>query len=159
MTVSYAARWVLEGAAVASLGMPSSSDRAGIASRSSPDTETARTLTGLRSTNWAQRTPAGSPSPRSRDDRPRRALALLPVIRVPANPSIAGSSVRAMTTATITANAAPRPISVSMPMPMTLSPARAMTTVNPANTTADPAVPRARPAASSGVRPSASSPR
>lgn len=76
------------------------------------------------------------------------------MMRIPAKPSTAGSSVSAISTATTTAKAAPRPMVVSMLMPMMLRPARAITTVRPANTTAEPAVPSARPAASSGSWPS-----
>ena len=42
-------------------------------------------------------------------------------------------------------------------MPVTDRPTSAMITVRPANTTADPAVPTATPAASSGARPSRTS--
>ncbi len=59
-----------------------------------------------------------------------------------------------MRTATTTVKAPARPIWVRKPMPMTERPTRAMITVRPAKTTAEPAVPTATPAASSGFRPS-----
>src|SRR5947207_2136986 len=62
-------------------------------------------------------------------------------------PSSAGSRVTATRTATATTAAAARPIERSSGMPTTDSPASAVITVSPANTTADPAVPTARPAA------------
>ncbi len=62
-----------------------------------------------------------------------------------------------MSTATATVPAAASPIWVRNGMPTTDSPARAIMTVRPANTTADPAVPTARPAASRGSRPRVSS--
>lgn len=68
----------------------------------------------------------------------------------------AGSSVSAMTTANATVIAAKMPITVRNGMLATLRPSSAMNTVNPANTTADPDVPTARPADSSGSRPSRS---
>ncbi|GAA3039313.1 hypothetical protein GCM10020000_17070 [Streptomyces olivoverticillatus] len=54
-----------------------------------------------------------------------------------------------------TAPAADRPITVRNGTPATASPASATTTVAPAKTTALPAVPPARAAASSGAIPSA----
>ncbi len=59
-----------------------------------------------------------------------------------------------MTTATVTAAAAPRPITVSTGILATASPARAITTVAPANTTALPAVASARDIASAVGSPS-----
>ncbi len=67
--------------------------------------------------------------------------------------------VSAIRTAMPTVAAAARPILVRIGMLTTARPARATITVSPAKTTADPAVPTARPAASSGVRPSAISAR
>jgi hypothetical protein len=61
--------------------------------------------------------------------------------------------VSAISTAMTTANAAARPISVSTGMFTTPSAASAMKTVSPAKVTADPAVPTAWAAASSGGRP------
>ena len=58
----------------------------------------------------------------------------------PAKPSMAGSSVSAMTTAMPTPTAAATPIVVRNGMPATASPLRAIITVRPANTTAEPAV-------------------
>jgi hypothetical protein len=74
--------------------------------------------------------------------------------RLPAKPSSAGSSVMATSTATATVPAAARPMTARNGMLTTASPASAMTTVMPAKTTAEPAVPTARAAASSGARPS-----
>ena len=65
-------------------------------------------------------------------------------IRSPNSRAIAGTSVSAISTATVTAAAAARPITVSTGMFATESPASAITTVAPANTTALPAVARAR---------------
>lgn len=76
--------------------------------------------------------------------------------RAPANPSSAGSSVVATSTAISTAPAALRPITVRNGIPTTDSPAIAITTVSPANTTALPAVPTASAADSSGSNPWAS---
>ncbi len=72
---------------------------------------------------------------------------------------MAGSSVSATETATVTEKAAPRPITVSTGIFATDRPARAMITVVPANTTALPAVARARLMDSTTSRPSASWPR
>ncbi len=74
----------------------------------------------------------------------------------PPNPSKAGTRVRAMRTATATATAAAMPIVDRNGMPATDNPTSAIITVSPANTTADPAVARARAADSSGSRPSRS---
>ena len=63
------------------------------------------------------------------------------VARLPRSPSAAGSSVVAISTATITAPAAARPITVRNGMSTTIRPTSAITTVAPANTTALPAVP------------------
>lgn len=68
-------------------------------------------------------------------------------------PSSAGTTVKATSTATVTAPAAARPILVSVGMPTTDKPASAITKVTPAKTTADPAVPTVTPAASCGGRP------
>ena len=62
-------------------------------------------------------------------------------------------SVTAMSTATMTVPAAQSPMTVRKGMPVTLSPASATTTVQPAKTTAIPAVPAAVDAASSGDAP------
>ncbi len=77
------------------------------------------------------------------------------VSRVPANPRMAGSRVRATRTATATATAAATPMTDRKGTSATPSAARAMATVAPAKTTADPAVPVAWAAASSWVWPSA----
>jgi hypothetical protein len=71
----------------------------------------------------------------------------------------AGSRVRATRTAIATVAAADRPMTVRNGIPTTVRPARAMTTVVPANTTALPAVAAAAPTASSGGFPVASSER
>jgi hypothetical protein len=97
---------------------------------------------------------------RSLDDlRPLDDLRFSPAGRIflPAYPSIAGIMVSAMRTAMTTVPAAARPILVSIGTLTTARPARAITTVRPAKTTAEPAVPVARPTASSRSRPSASS--
>jgi hypothetical protein len=73
----------------------------------------------------------------------------------PAKPSIAGINVTAMAIATSTVPAAASPMTVRKGMPTTDRPARAMTTVMPANTTAPPAVALARAADSSTLCPSA----
>ena len=63
---------------------------------------------------------------------------------MPAIAMIAGVSVTAMSTATATAAAAATPSAVRKGMPATESPTRAMITVSPAKTTADPEVAVAR---------------
>lgn len=65
----------------------------------------------------------------------------------------------ATSTETVTVAEAAKPILVTAGMPTTASPASAMMTVRPANTTADPAVPVAILAACSGSRPRARSSR
>lgn len=69
-------------------------------------------------------------------------------------PSTAGVRVTAMATAIATATEAAMPIVVRNGMPAKPSPIKAMSTVIPAKTTADPAVPTARDADSSGSTPS-----
>ena len=71
----------------------------------------------------------------------------------PAKPSIAGSSVRAISSATETEAAAARPMTVRNGMPTTVRPHSAMITVRAANTTELPAVPTASGTDSSGVMP------
>ena len=61
-----------------------------------------------------------------------------------------------MNTASTMARAANAPITVRNGIPETPSPSRAMNTVNPANTTAEPAIPTARAVDSSAVMPSPS---
>ena len=58
-----------------------------------------------------------------------------------------------ISTASATATAAAMPMVVRNGMPAKLSPTRAMSTVTPAKTTAEPAVPVARAADSSGSAP------
>ena len=76
--------------------------------------------------------------------------------RSPANPMNAGSSVSARTTSSATATAPKAPITVRKGTLARLSPIRAMTTVRPANTTAEPAVPTERAADSSTAMPAES---
>ena len=76
-----------------------------------------------------------------------------PATRPLRTPSIAGVRLSATSTAIATATAAAMPIVVRNGMPAKESPMRAMSTVTPANTTADPAVPVARAADSSGATP------
>ena len=80
-------------------------------------------------------------------------------IRSPMNPISAGSIVSAISTASATARAAKMPMIVRNGMFATLSPSSAMKTVRPAKTTAEPAVPTARPVASSRSEPLRSSSR
>ena len=72
---------------------------------------------------------------------------------VPAKPSIAGSSVSAISSATVTDAAAARPMTVRNGMPTTVRPHSAMITVRAAKTTELPAVPMASGTDSSGVMP------
>ena len=74
----------------------------------------------------------------------------------PAKPSMAGSSVSAMTTAMPTPTEAATPIVVRKGMPATARPLRAIITVRPANTTAEPAVATASATDSSASIPAAS---
>ena len=74
-------------------------------------------------------------------------------IALPANPSSAGSSVMAATTATRTTIAAAVAIMPTNAIPEIHSPSSAIATVIPANTTAWPAVAVARPIACSGSMP------
>lgn len=76
--------------------------------------------------------------------------------RVPASDSSAGSSEMAMSTAIATVPAAASPMMVRNGIPTTDRPASAMSTVSPANTTAEPAVPVARPIDSSMAIPARS---
>ena len=76
--------------------------------------------------------------------------------RSPPKPSRAGSRVNAISTAMATPIAAATPMVVRKGIRATASPHRAMITVRPAKTTADPAVATARAADSSGSIPSRS---
>ena len=76
-----------------------------------------------------------------------------PTTRPFANPRKAGVSVSPMHTAMATATDAATPMVVRNGMPAKPRPIRAMSTVMPANTTAEPAVPVARAADSSGSMP------
>ena len=71
----------------------------------------------------------------------------------PAKPSIAGSSVSAISSATVTDAAAASPMTVRNGMPTTVRPHSAMITVRAAKTTELPAVPMASGTDSSGVMP------
>ena len=105
---------------------------------------------GRRVTSMTQRLGFFVPSARSDLGAFRR---FQPMTRPPANPSRAGVRVRATTTAIATATAAAIPIVVRNGMPAKERPMRAMSTVTPAKTTAEPAVPVARAADSSGSMP------
>ena len=109
-----------------------------------------RTSSGRREMNVGQRSHtvlrAGSPLLLTRRSMRR------PSTRSPAKPMRAGRRVSATSTATATVTAAATPISVRIGMPTSDSPVSAMTTVRPAKKTALPAVPTARPMASSGSR-------
>ncbi len=152
---SYALCCVESGAAVASVGRPSRMSAAGTASTARPATVASSITTRRRERKEAHRSPAVGPGfvvRRNPGTRPPSTL-------VPAKPSTAGSSVMAMSTATATVAEAASPIWPRMGMPTTVSPASAMMTVSPANTTAEPAVPTAVAAASSGLAPLSSSER
>ena len=134
-----------------SLGSPSCMLAAGTAITASPAIAASSTGIRWRATNRAQRSPWVVVTCLRRNRiRP-------PCTRRPVKPRMAGSKVSAMRTAIATVAAAAMPIWARNGIPTTLSPASAMITVSPAKTTADPAVPAARPAASSGSRPIASS--
>ncbi len=75
-------------------------------------------------------------------------------IRRPARPRKAGSNVTAATIATATVTAEAKPIVAIAGIPAMRSPAIAMTTVVPANSTALPAVALASPTDSTTERPS-----
>ena len=126
---------------------------AGTAITPSRLTDTATTAHGRRVTNFAQRMLiVSAPSARRRG---RQLTNRLPrARRCPAKPKIAGSSVRAISTAIDTVPAAAMPITVRNGMLTTSRPTRAMTTVAPANTTALPAVAVACAAASRPSMPS-----
>ena len=98
-----------------------------------------------------------SPSQRRRPRHPsvrrRGSRRFQPTTRPLAKPRNAGVSVTAMSTAIATATDAAMPIVVRNGMFANERPIRAMSTVTPANTTADPAVPLARAADSSGAMP------
>ncbi len=146
---SLAARVGLPIGAVLASGSASRMSIAGRASAPRPSTPASSNGTRNRITWRAQRKPAGS-----RRTVWSRVTARRGSTRRPAKPSSAGSRVTATSTATATVPAAARPITVRNGMPTRASPASAMTTVPPAKSTAEPAVPRARPAASGGGTPS-----
>ncbi len=169
--MSYALRWVVSGAMVPSLGRPSFMLAAGTATAPRPTTASSRTATGLRRMKRAQRAPRfGCCCLRARSSALRcffsdsglplySARSLRASTLTGAKPRSAGTSVTAMKTAIATVPAAAMPIFVSIGMLTTARPTRAMMTVSPAKTTAVPAVPTARPAASWRSRPSAISER
>lgn len=130
---------------------------AGSARAPSTTTPSSSTGSGRRSTSRAQRVHQSFGVLRSSIRPPLRARRVSTAFGQ--KPRSAGTRVRAISTAMVTAPAAARPILVSIGIPTTDSPASAMTTVSPANTTADPAVPTARPTASRGARPRARSSR
>ena len=80
-------------------------------------------------------------------------------MRRPTSPSIAGSSVTAATTATSTAVEVPRAKPCRKLRPISSSPSSEIMTVQPANTTARPAVPIASMVAAWGSRPRCSAAR
>jgi hypothetical protein len=147
---SYARRSVVDVDFDSSPGMPSWSPAAGIASAPRRATPRVSTRIGRRSTNRAQRSP---PWPSDLSARPPTRRADRDSTFSGTNPRIAGTSVSATSTATITAPAAASPILLSTGMPTTISPASAITTVRPAKTTADPAVPTASETASTAGSP------
>ena len=109
---------------------------------------TAGRFVAPRTQNLKKRFGVGAATPPTRSDVSpvaRAARSFLVRTRRPAKPRMAGSSVSAATTATPTAADPTAPIMVRKGMPATLRPSRAIITVMPANTTAEPAVPRARP--------------
>ena len=85
--------------------------------------------------------------------RGRRGRTGRPATRPFRKPRIAGVRVTAISTAMSTATAAAIPMVVRKGMPAKPSPTRAISTVIPAKTTAEPAVPVAREADSSGSTP------
>ncbi len=152
-------RWVLSTDWEAPLGSPSWSFVAGMASAPSRTTPPMSTATRWRTTNRAQPAPAvlsGSAAER-RATRPawvpNSGIRVNLATFVPAKPSIAGTSVNAISMATATEAAAARPMTVRNGMPTTLSPHSAMITVRAAKTTELPAVPIASGTDSSGVMP------
>ncbi len=151
---SYARRSVAEVGLDSSPGIPNRSAVAGIASAPSSTTPRVRTAIGRRSTNRAHRVP---PRPRDFSPAPTGSRAVRRAERdntfSGTNPRTAGTRVSATRTATTTATTAASPILVSIGMPTTARPARAMTTVRPANATAEPAVPTASATASTADRP------
>lgn len=122
-------------------------------------TPSSRTAIGRRTTKLAQRVPRLGRSGFFEAWPSRLPFSPIGFTLRPAYPSSAGIMVRAISTAMATVPAAATPIFVSIGMLTTDRPTSAITTVRPAKTTAEPAVPVARPAASSRSRPSASSAR
>ena len=137
-------------------GRPSSTWVAGRASSTSAATPTISTGIWWWTTNRAQRQPRAFSGSSTVCCAMRRECSLPKgkrekfLIRRPANPSMAGTSVREITSARNTAPAAATPMIVRNGMPTTASPHSAMMTVAAANTTEPPAVPAASPTAWSG---------
>jgi len=132
---------------VPSLGCPSRTSSAGIASAPSATTTTLVASSGRRITIATQRAPMVRSDASLEKVLPRS-------MRGPAKASSAGTSVRLSATAMAIAVAAAIPICARNGTPVTTSATSAMITVEPANTTALPAVPVALAAASRGSRPS-----
>lgn len=123
----------------------------------SPSTTTAITTAGNRRTNRTQLRPIDEAARFLAGLRPGPGLPATPGIFTakdlsPHAPSRAGISVSAMSTDTATVTAAATPIQVRNSICASASAMSAVNTVSPANTTEDPAVPVARPAASGPAR-------
>ena len=146
---SYAVRAELPTGEVAPEGIPRRRLPAGIAARARKPTTARVTSHGCRVTRPAQ--PEAS---RVRCGPTARARARAVTTRSPAIPSRAGSTVREMATAAATVPAAVRAMVETNGMRTRSRPSRAMTTVVPAKSTADPAEAIASAAASWALRPS-----
>ena len=169
---SYAWRASLVSGCMPAFGSARRRLAAGIARIPSPTTTATVVMTGCRVTPPTQRS-AKPPACRTRAccrrlDVPRRRAQhpcprqtaatagfrrFQPTTRPFANPSRAGERVSATSTAIATATDAAMPIVVRNGMFASDSPMSAMSTVTPAKTTAEPAVPVARAADSSGSTP------
>jgi hypothetical protein len=163
LMVSNAVRWEVALAAEPLSGSARVSLSAGTASTASTATAAARNAPGRRVTAASQRAPWVWRRPEDLSAAWAVRLASraardpgLGTSREPAMPKMAGSSVVAMRTAVRTVPAAANPITVRNGMPTTDKAASAMITVQPANTTAVPAVPAAMAADSAGESPAAS---
>ncbi|SLH71324.1 Uncharacterised protein [Mycobacteroides abscessus subsp. abscessus] len=137
-------------------GRPRSRFTAGAASRPSTTTLSSRVSAGARPMSLATRMPLVTTVSSSGSCWATNGSLGVNRNR-PSAPSSAGIRVRATSTANAAATAPPRPMKVRNRTPTMLRPASAMMTVRPANTTAEPAVPNAVPAASSGESCTASS--
>ena len=141
---SYAVRLGVPGDIVPSEGMASRSCAAGIASRPSRTTATTACRIGCLRTRRTQVRPIVGFS--SSGSGALTTGTRAPKTFVPTAPRTAGSRVMATRTATATVAAADSAIAVRNGMLMIDSAASAMSTVRPANTTAEPALPTASPA-------------